>query len=132
MEQKIRISELANCGDSRGLSYAMPAEALDFLGRVADLYLAATAPDAIRGNHFHMHKREALILLPGTPWSLHWDEGERTPPQHRSFDGHCAVLVLISPGASNAVHNDGGSPLWFIACSSEPYDATTVVERKVL
>jgi dTDP-4-dehydrorhamnose 3,5-epimerase-like enzyme len=132
LERKIRISNLENHGDIRGLSYALPPQALDFLGRVADLYLAATAPGAIRGNHFHLRKNEALVLLPGTPWSLHWDDGEGTPAQHRNFDGSCAVLVLISPGASNAVRNDGDTPLWLIACSSDPYDATTVVARRIL
>ena len=129
---KIRISELPNHGDSRGFSCAVPQEAIDFVGSIADIYVAATATGAIRGNHFHRHKREALILLPGTAWSLHWDDGDATFVQQRSFEGSSAVLVLIPPGVSNAVRNDGDQPLWLIACSSEPYDAKMVVPRKVV
>jgi dTDP-4-dehydrorhamnose 3,5-epimerase-like enzyme len=99
---KIRISELGNNGDARGLSFTAPTEALDFVGRVADLYLAATAPGAIRGNHYHLRKRQALMILPGTNWSLHWDEGEGKPAQHRRFDGRTAVLALLPPGTSLA------------------------------
>jgi mannose-6-phosphate isomerase-like protein (cupin superfamily) len=70
--------------------------------------------------------------LPGTPWSLHWDEGEGLPAQHRQFDGTSAVLVLVWPGASHAIRSDGDSALWLIACSSEPYDPTETVARKVV
>jgi dTDP-4-dehydrorhamnose 3,5-epimerase-like enzyme len=131
-QMKIQISELNNNGDGRGFSFTMPSEALDFLGRVADMHLASTLPGAVRGNHYHLHKREAVTLLPGTAWSLHWDEGEGTPAHHRSFDGSSAVTVLISPGTSHAVRNDGESPLWLVACSSEPYDPKTIVARKVV
>ena len=129
---KIEISELGNGGDLRGFSFTIPAEALAFLGRVADIHVASTAPGAIRGNHYHLRRREAIVLLPGTAWSLHWDEGEGLPAQHRSFDGGGAVLVLISPGASHAVRNDGETRLWLVACSSEPYDPSETVARKVV
>jgi oxalate decarboxylase/phosphoglucose isomerase-like protein (cupin superfamily) len=128
----IQISELGNNGDARGFSFTAPAEALDFLGRVADMHLASTAPGAVRGNHFHLLRREAIILLPGTAWSLHWDEGEGTAARHRSFDGSSAVLVLVSPDCSHAVRNDGETPLWLVACSSKPYDLTETVARKVV
>jgi oxalate decarboxylase/phosphoglucose isomerase-like protein (cupin superfamily) len=128
----IQISQLHNRGDARGFSFTIPAQAFDFLGRVADMHLASIIPGAVRGNHYHLRKQEAIIFLPDTMWSLHWDEGEGTAVQHRSFDGGTAVLALISPGTSHAVRNDGDAPLWLVACSSEPYDAATVVPRKVV
>ncbi len=132
INMQIQITELNDNGDVRGFSFSTPPEALDFLGRIADLHLASTAPGAIRGNHYHMHKREAIIFLPGTAWSLHWDEGENALVQHRSFDGGAAVMVLVSPGNSHAVRNDGEATLWLVACSSEPYDPATVVARRVV
>jgi len=129
---KIQISELGNGGDVRGFSFTVPAEALAFLGRVADIHLASTAPGAVRGNHYHLRRREAIVMLPGAAWSLHWDEGEGAPPQHRTFDGGTTILVLVSPEASHAVRNDGETPLWLVACSSEPYDPSETVARKVL
>jgi len=128
----IQISELPNRGDARGFSFAMPPQGFDFLGHTADMHLASIKPGAVRGNHYHIRKQETIIFLPSTPWSLHWDEGEGMSPQHRNFDGSAAVLVLISPGTSHAVRNDGDAPLWLVACSSEPYDPATVVARKVL
>ena len=129
---QIQISELENSGDVRGFSFCPPREAYDFLGRIADMHFASTAPGAVRGNHYHLRKREAIIVLPGAAWSLHWDEGENTLPQRRSFDGSAAVLVLVSPGNSHAVRNDGKNALWLVTCATDPYDPETVVARKVV
>jgi oxalate decarboxylase/phosphoglucose isomerase-like protein (cupin superfamily) len=132
LEQKIRIIELNNAGDSRGFSFTLPPEALDFLGRVADIHLASTLRGAVRGNHYHLRRREAIVMLPSGAWSLHWDEGKDMAALHRNFDGRAAVLILVSPGSSHAVRNDGETPLWLVACSSEPYDPTETVARKVV
>jgi len=124
--------EFGNTGDARGFSFAAPAEALEFVGRMADVHLASTGPGAVRGNHYHLRRRELIVVLPGPKWSLHWDEGEKTAAQHRAFSGINAVLVLVSPGASHAVRNDGGAALWLAAISSESYDPAESVARKVV
>jgi hypothetical protein len=132
LEPKIRVVELANNGDARGFSFTAPPEALAFLGRILDIHLASTAPGAVRGNHYHLRRREAIVILPGTPWSFHWDEGDTTPAQRRSFDGSSAVLILVAPDSSHAVRNDGAALLWLVACSSETYDPTESVPRRVV
>ncbi len=132
MVPKIQIIELANSGDGRGLSFTLPTEALSFVRRMEDVHLASTLPGAVRGNHYHLRRREAIVILPGTKWSLHWDEGEGSEVQQRSFEGAGAVLVLVSPGASHAVRNDGEGTLWLAAISSEPYDPAESVTRKVV
>jgi dTDP-4-dehydrorhamnose 3,5-epimerase-like enzyme len=132
MTTKIQSTELANSGDRRGFSFTAPAEALAFVGRMSDVHLASTKPGAVRGNHYHLRRREAIVVLPGSKWSLHWDEGEGSTPQHREFDGAMAVLVLVSPGASHAVRNDGERDLWLTAISSETYDPAESVTRKVV
>jgi dTDP-4-dehydrorhamnose 3,5-epimerase-like enzyme len=132
MTAKIQIFELGNSGDTRGFSFTAPADALAFVGRMSDVHLASTKPGAVRGNHYHLRRREAIAVLPGTKWSLHWDEDENAGAQHRSFDGLSAVLVLISPGASHAVRNDGDELMWLVAISSETYDPAESVTRKVV
>jgi mannose-6-phosphate isomerase-like protein (cupin superfamily) len=132
MSVKIRISELNNSGDARGLSFTAPVEALEYVGRMADVHLASTKPGAVRGNHYHLRRREAIVVLPGSKWSFHWDEGDETASQHREFDGGRAVLVLVAPGASHAVRNDGEELLWLVAISSEKYDPAESGARKVV
>jgi hypothetical protein len=63
---------------------------------------------------------------------LHWDDGEGSPAQHREFDGGGSVLVLLPPGASIAVRNDGDCDLWIATISSEAYDAADSIPRKVV
>jgi len=132
MNQLMQISDLKNNGDHRGLSFTAPPEALSFVGRMADVHLASIKPGALRGNHYHLRRREAIVVLPGTRWSLHWDEGQNSTAQHREFDGGSAVLLLISPDASHAMRNDGENILWFLAISSEAYDPAESVARKVV
>ncbi len=132
MTEKIRITELNDSGDARGFSFTAPAEALGFVGRMADVHLASTKPGAVRGNHYHLRRRQAIVVLPGAKWSFHWDEGDESVAQHREFDGGRAVLVLVSPGASLAVRNDGDGNLWLLTISSETYDPAESVVRKVV
>jgi len=132
MTTKIQIKELNNSGDARGFSFTAPPDALAFVGRMSDVHLASTKPGAVRGNHYHLRRREAIVVLPGAKWSLHWDEDHGAQAQHREFDGGRAVLVLVSPGASHAVRNDGDNNLWLVAISSETYDPAESVTRKVV
>jgi len=129
---KIQISELNNGGDARGFSFTAPAQALQFVGRMSDVHLSSSKPGAVRGNHYHLKRREAIMVLPGVKWSFHWDEGENKVAQHREFDGRGAVRVLVSPGASHAVRNDGEGELRLVAISSEVYDPAESVTRKVV
>lgn len=92
---KIEITELTNGGDARGLSFMLLPAALAALGKMADLHLASTGPQAVRGNHYHVSKRELIVVLPGATWSLHWDEGQGTAAQSRKFNGENAVLVQV-------------------------------------
>jgi dTDP-4-dehydrorhamnose 3,5-epimerase-like enzyme len=129
---KIEITELKNGGDARGLSFTLPAATLEVLGNVADMHLASTGPKSVRGNHYHVSKREIIVVLPGAAWSLHWDEGEGTATQHRTFKGENAVLVQVSPGCSHAVSNEDSVVLWLFTGSSETYDPSRVIARKVV
>jgi hypothetical protein len=53
---KIQRSELSHTGDARGFSLAAPAEAFDFLGRVADIHPTSIAAGAVCGNHYDLRR----------------------------------------------------------------------------
>ena|SRR5712691_7625554 len=131
MKPKLRIIKLNDSGDTRGYSFTVPAEALKFLSRIRDVHVASMVAGAVRGNHFHLRRREAIVIVHNGEWSLHWDEGEPTPAQHRQFSGAGATLILVDPGASHAVRNDGDQPISLVALSSEVYDPAESVVRKV-
>lgn len=58
------------------------------------------------------------------------NEGQDAAARHREFDGGRAVLV--SPGASHAVRDDGDRELWLVAISSETCEPAESVTRKVV
>jgi oxalate decarboxylase/phosphoglucose isomerase-like protein (cupin superfamily) len=132
LKSKIQFIALPNHGDARGFSVTVPAEALKFLVRVADVHLASIKPGTVRGNHYHKKGRMCILVLPGTKWSFHWDESQGAEPQHRAFDGGAAVLILIAVGSSHAVRNDDEAQLWMATISSEKYKAADRVARKVV
>lgn len=74
MPPKVQISTLTNRGDDRGDSFALLPEALQFLGDLADAHFSSILPGAVRGNHFHQRKREAIVVLHNFPWSFHWND----------------------------------------------------------
>jgi dTDP-4-dehydrorhamnose 3,5-epimerase-like enzyme len=128
----VKIMELQNSGrDMRGDSFTVPHEAITFVGKVQYIHVASIVPAATRGNHFHLRRKEALIISYGNPWTFYWDEGPGTQVQARNFSGAGAAVILIEPGSSHAVQNAGESPLLLYGLSSEPYHPSESVARRV-
>jgi oxalate decarboxylase/phosphoglucose isomerase-like protein (cupin superfamily) len=132
MQNRVQIHPLQDRGDVRGYSFTAPVEALEFVGAVRDVHFSSMVPGAVRGNHYHLRRREAIVVLYQGDWSFHWDEGEGGERKRASFQGQGAQLILVSPSASHAVRNDGNQELRLIAFSSEAYDPAETVARKVV
>lgn len=122
MKDGIRIIRLADAGDSRGRSFTPPPECFNFIGSVQDMHIATVVPRAVRGNHYHEHHREILIMIYSDQWSLHWDSGPGTVIQKEAFSGSGVVMVEIEPLASHAIRNDGKSDIYMIGVSNIPYN----------
>jgi dTDP-4-dehydrorhamnose 3,5-epimerase-like enzyme len=129
MTNGVTITELPNGGDHRGVSFSVSPGHLSFLGRVADIHVASVQPGAVRGNHFHLRRREILIVTHESAWKFHWDEGENTPAQVREFSGSGTEVILIEPYCSHAVLNSGDRTLMLTGLSSETYDPEESVRR---
>lgn len=132
MAEKVRFHSLLNTGDHRGDAFTIPPEMSSFLGRIADVHVSSVVPGEVRGNHYHKKKRRAIVIFHESDWSFHWDGGENTSLQSRSFCGQGAEMVFIEPNASQAVRNTGNRTLVLVAFSSEPYDPRETVARKVV
>lgn len=121
-DQSLGVDELPDAGDGRGSSFGVPAEVFGGCFPVADLHIATIEPGAVRGNHFHLVRREVLVVIAAGPWSLHWDEGADTPVRQRSFDKPGAVVVTVPIGMSHAIRNDGAVPIQMVGMTDGPYD----------
>jgi predicted RNase H-like nuclease len=97
----VRIIELDAHRDARGSSFAIDVP----FASIGDCHVATIRPAAVRGNHFHTHRRELLVVMYTDRWTLAWDDGRRV------FEGSGAVLIEIDPLTAHAVRNDGSADL---------------------
>lgn len=118
----VSVEVLKDNGDARGSSFMLPPEALRALGAVADMHATTLVPGAVRGDHFHVTRRELLLVMHGDAWSLHWDDGEGTAVRRRRFEGAGMVLVTVPRLSSHAVVNEGAEHLRIIGMTDGPYD----------
>jgi len=130
---KLRFAELADSGDERGSSFAVPESWLSNTFPVRDVHISTLLPGHVRGNHFHRLRNEILIIMWEDRWSLHWDTGEGTPVHHHQFEGKGTVAVSVEPHTSHAIRNDGSLLLHMVGLSDAAYDplAPDSLPRKV-
>lgn len=74
----LSLVELSNQGDERGRSYNIPLDTLNFVGIVRDVHVATIVPNATRGNHYHVNRKEFILVWYDDSWVLAWDQGEGT------------------------------------------------------
>jgi UDP-2-acetamido-2,6-beta-L-arabino-hexul-4-ose reductase len=125
---------LSDKGDERGQSFSVPGSSLCFLGSAVDLHVTTIRPGHVRGNHYHVDRREILVVVFQGAWSLYWDHGPGTTTESRRFAGTGAVLIEVDPLASHAVLNDGNRDLHVVAMTNRAYDpgAPDTVHRPVV
>jgi oxalate decarboxylase/phosphoglucose isomerase-like protein (cupin superfamily) len=127
----VQARVLKDFGDNRGSSFTVPAEVVAFLGRVADVHIATVVPGAVRGNHFHLRRKEAVVVIHQTEWMLHWDNSDSSPASTQHFPGTGAEVICVDPGHAHAVQNTGAEPLILAAFSSEAYEPSETVAWKI-
>ena len=111
-----------DAGDARGRSFSVGGLLTAWVGKVEDAHLATIVSGAIRGNHYHVSRREAILVLYTDCWTLHHDNDEGTPPQRRVFKGAGAALLDVDPLCAHAIENTGARELVLTGRSDGPYD----------
>lgn len=120
----LAVEVLKDGGDARGSSFPVPAAWLRRLGVIEDVHVASLVPGGVRGNHYHVTRRELLLVVHQDSWSLHWDCGDKSAVVRREFSGAGAVLVFVPPYAAHAVRNDGKAELQITGMSDGLYDSS--------
>lgn len=103
----VRVTPLDARTDVRGSSFGVEVP----FASIGECHVATMRPGSVRGNHFHRHRRELLVVLYSDRWTLLWDEGENTNVESRTFEGAGAVLMEADPLCAHAVRNDGSREL---------------------
>lgn len=109
-------------GDERGASFSVSRDYLEFVGQPEDMHVASILPGHTRGNHYHVERREVIVVIHSDRWSLSWDSGEGTRPSSRAFEGQGVVVTAMPPDSAHAITNTGDAPLWLLAMTDGAYD----------
>lgn len=118
----LRVIQLNDEGDARGLSFGVSGAPLDFLGSIVDMHVMTLAPGRIRGNHYHVARNEVILVVHTDTWSVLWDEGADTQVKQLTFQGNGAVVIEADPYASHAVRNEGERDLHIVAMTNGAFD----------
>ncbi len=112
------IQPLANYGDQRGFCFILPPQVFDFLGAVQEMHVVELLPDAIRGNHYHQQRKEALIVVYEDDWLFAWQDLTADVAQQQVFSGRGAVLIALQANMIHAVKNIGQRNVVAVSCSN--------------
>jgi dTDP-4-dehydrorhamnose 3,5-epimerase-like enzyme len=122
----VKIERIAGHHDARG-SLFEPLDAQE-LSRQRNIHVVITAPDAIRGNHFHRHSVEMTAIV--GPCLVRLKEGDRlrdvTIPAGETW------RLTIPPGIVHAFRNIGAAAMVLVSFNSsrhDPADPDTVREN---
>ena len=121
-QPELRFTVLKDSGDRRGSSFDPGTDWITFLGKLEDAHITTLIPGCVRGNHYHVQRREVIMVLFTDEWQLAWDHGVDTVVSLNRFNGCGATVVEVDPLASHAVANTGKEPLWIIGLSKGAWD----------
>ena len=116
------ISWVQNKRDERGDSYYLPRKYIDFIGAVNEIHYTTIAPQAVRGNHYHLKRREFIFLSFNTKWKLAWRPLEEEEVREKELSGSGGVIISVQPNVIHAIKNTGDIPIQLISFSNKRFD----------
>lgn len=119
---EFNLSVLEPGGGTRGLDFSVPTDALERLGPALDIHWMTLRPDCIRGNHFHEHQSELILVFNSDRVEVAWDRGPGTPIESAVVDQAALVCLEVPSQHSHAIKNNGSKDLVLAALASRRYD----------
>jgi dTDP-4-dehydrorhamnose 3,5-epimerase-like enzyme len=116
--QDIEITALENYGDIRGALYNIPDTDMQFFDKIQNIHFGKICPNSIRGNHYHHHSKEMLIISYSDSWTLAWAKKDSVEISKKEFTGSGTVLIKVNEGVVHSVKNNGDKDLEIIALSN--------------
>lgn len=121
---ELRLVEVPDRNDGRGASFYIPPEAIKFVERIDEVHFAALEVGAVRGNHYHIGRREFIFVEYSDQWQLAWRARDDSEVHERVFRGTGGVLLMVEPGVVHAIKNIGALQLYLISCSDRRHADT--------
>jgi len=113
----VLIQPLNNFGDTRGDMFRLDDASLSFVHDLHDVHFGTILPGATRGNHYHLSRKEVLILTYIDGCTVAWQEAGSQETIQKAFEGSGTVSFGFDAGVTHAIKNTGTQPMSLIALS---------------
>ncbi|MBU1086265.1 MAG: hypothetical protein KKD05_01965 [Candidatus Omnitrophica bacterium] len=121
-KKTIKIEQLEEHSDDRGVSFSLPLQTFDFMKKIKEIHMATILPGAVRGNHLHEKRKEFMMVLYTDAWIFGYQEKKAEQPTFKHFEGESGIVIKIEPGIAHALKNTGNKPLILACFSNLPND----------
>lgn len=118
----LKLVDIPDKNDGRGESFYIPREAIEFIGSVDEIHFAAIEPGAVRGNHYHVGRRESIFVRYRDQWKLAWRARGNRETLERAFKGEGGILIMVEPEVVHAIKNLGTQSMHLVSCSNRRCD----------
>lgn len=129
----IQIKEIEFDQDSRGWSLKPITDNDMKNGIISDVHIVSMKPGAIRGNHYHAHKTEYILIIGSTCRVVAIDNNTKKK-EEKTIEDNSKILLVISPNVTHSIENIGNEISYLLCYSkvAEGLKSQNVVNNKVI
>lgn len=117
--------------DERGVSVNFTAESSDFLGEIKDIHYASILPGKVRGNHYHIDRKEIILVDFTDEWVLA-SQTSQSSVTTRKFSGVGLALIKVESMVTHAIKNTGQRHLTIVAICNTPFRPEETIPNIIL
>ncbi len=129
----IQIKEIEFYQDDRGWSIRPITDDDIKNGIISDIHMVSMKPGAIRGNHYHVHKTENILIIGSTCRVLVVDNSTKEK-EEKIIENSNKILLVIPPDVTHAIENIGNEVSYMFCFSNvkESLNGRDVITNKIL
>ncbi len=102
-------------------------------GMVSNIHMVSMKPGAIRGNHYHVHKTEKILIIGSTCRMLVVNNNTKEK-EEKIIENGSKILFVIPSGITHAIENIGNETSYLFCFSDmkENLKGRDVVTNKII
>ena len=129
----IQIREIGFHQDDRGWCIRPISDDEIKKGIISDIHMVSMKPGAIRGNHYHVHKTENILII-GSACRMLVVDNNTKEKEEKIIENSDKMLFVIPPDVTHAIENIGNE-VSYLFCFSYVKDSLKgrdVINNKII
>ena len=129
----IQVKEIEFYQDDRGWSVRPITDDDLKKGVISDIHMVSMKPGAIRGNHYHVHKTENILII-GSACRLLVLDNNTKEEEEKVIENSDKMLFVIPPDVTHAIENIGNevSYLFCFSYAKGGLESRDVINDKII